>query len=718
MMNRLRHSRGLNTSLENKLILTIILLLLIISLFFYAPSNRASAEDLPYKVLSLDRNITVRENKSLRITDTFHLSFLTENRFFIYRLPRNILSEKTVGNKTHHKKSIALITNVAVTVNGEAGRSQVSQVLHHSSISEYLIETTSVEGKLTGKPVIAITYDYDIGMDRNKGFDDLTIPLTYNRFSPQKLHVLITFPKNIKNAELSFHAAADLDEYRRTDTEIEYFYTDYKLERTEAVVMQIILDKGYYSYESVFSRLNGLYYATFAITLACIGASTFLFLRKKLSQTRTAEVDVNSNYLELSQVAICILGIVPILLAIFVYTTIAKLSFVWTIGFGLFSVIGYFLAYYEWDNKNQSNKKRFNLPYISIFVFSFFFLAVYALLILAFCSYAYSMDIFYVGIIAPIWATISRMFLWPGIQKTKRPQLRRSKAFETKSQHYVQSINQTYNQFDIQLDEQSNNQPHVQSQSLLPQQGVSVRKNHRISKQTMLKIGSIAMFVSIASVIIVGAITAINQSDGFIDGIGTLVGYEKRITNDGTMGGHDYVYSPIVSYEYEGVTYTETAPYSSYYKTRTVGETMDIQINPLIPSEFVIKTAQSIIWVIFIVIGLIFFMLLALAVFYPYLKKKYSTYEWGGILMSSILIVFSIGIISVMYFSMPSEGIVHFFTVHPWAYFNVAFGIIGVLLAGFEIVRAIRIAWYKKRDINKYNKLREKKKFYIRKKIK
>ena len=203
-----------------KLPVIAVLLFLCVFALFLIPAGNASADSYfdddnrehiivgdHYCFRSVDVKIDVRRDKTFAVEETLVASILRENTYsYVIRDIQRISQTTRVvdGKFVKGKEYIANISDVNVTLDG--GAAKVTKSLYDEGQFHAIKMQTPDERFLTeGDHTYVLSYVYDMGDDKVKGFDDFTFDvLGYNMAFTDKFHAEITFPTEIDASKVLF----------------------------------------------------------------------------------------------------------------------------------------------------------------------------------------------------------------------------------------------------------------------------------------------------------------------------------------------------------------------------------------------------------------------------------------------------------------------------------------------------------------------------------
>jgi len=212
----------------------------LILLFLFLFPYRVFASDTDYTITNYNIEITVRENNILDIEEYIAVNF-TKPRHGIYRkIPLTNKIERVDGTKSTVK---AKITQIQVNDSYKIYKESGNQVIQIGSANSTVI----------GNHSYIIKYSYDLGRDKNKGFDEFY----YNIIGPD-------WETSISNINFIIHMPKEFDRQKfgistgrygvsgSGDVIIAFSGNDIKgtvlrtLNRGEAVTARIELENGYF----------------------------------------------------------------------------------------------------------------------------------------------------------------------------------------------------------------------------------------------------------------------------------------------------------------------------------------------------------------------------------------------------------------------------------------------------------------------------------------
>ena len=147
------------------------------------PSQNDKYKDYSYVIDKYDINVKVNENNSFDITETITAHFNTEKHGIIRKIP--VHNKVKTKNKTYTNR--AKITNLSVNDTYKVSKEN----------DYYQIQIGDENKTLTGSKTYKIKYNYNIGKDPNKNFDEFYYNLIGNDWDTVigNITATIEFPK-------------------------------------------------------------------------------------------------------------------------------------------------------------------------------------------------------------------------------------------------------------------------------------------------------------------------------------------------------------------------------------------------------------------------------------------------------------------------------------------------------------------------------------------
>lgn len=242
---------------------------------------------------NVDVKIDVRTDKTLAVTETMKIGYIRggENTGIIRDIQRVSQTTRIVGGeRIKGSEYIANLSDVEVTINGSAAkvtRSLYEQGQFHS-IKMQLPDGAYFPATDQSDPstlnTFVLSYVYDMGDDKVKGFDDFTFDvLGYAMDYTRSFHALITFPTQIEADSVSlrtngmrpFEPDADSGESVTVDGNVVEVYAKPCKEKVGYTV-QVLFDDGYFS---VKHRIIWYYFVFLALALASMVIGAVIFLK-------------------------------------------------------------------------------------------------------------------------------------------------------------------------------------------------------------------------------------------------------------------------------------------------------------------------------------------------------------------------------------------------------------------------------------------------------
>ncbi len=270
------------------LVLVIILCMLFGSFFFFTPKVAfASIKDDNIVYNSVEKVISINENKVCDITETITVTY--QNAGINVGLTRNISKVNTItriiDGKEYSKTYINDLELHSVTMDGEEEYNFLEED------SEYFYINTGEDNDFkVGQHIYEIKYTYDMGEDFISGFDDFTFDIMDYGFQSEveKFSATIILPKSFYDSKdelseiLTFRTnnkesiGGELLNLEILDNSISVSYEN--LSKEMGFTMQLILPNGYF--DTTYMP-NALYFVVIAILiLSIIGIIIILCLHK------------------------------------------------------------------------------------------------------------------------------------------------------------------------------------------------------------------------------------------------------------------------------------------------------------------------------------------------------------------------------------------------------------------------------------------------------
>ena len=272
-----------------------ILCALCAALFFQSPTAEAASVDDNYYFKCVSVDITVNRNKTFYITETLKTHFIEDgiNTGIIRDIQRESTTTRIIDGKTFKgKRYFSKLDDVEVTLDG--GEAKVTRSLYGAFHS---IKMQTPEGYISaGDHTFKLSYTYDMGDDRLRGFDDFTLDVFgYAMAYTQAFEAKITFPEGTDLSRVSFRTnekqawEPDTDnwEYARVQGNVISLFALPQAEN-KGYTVQVILPKGYFETTLTFYW----YYLLFVgLALLGIGACVAIIIAGTLNKKVLSPVE-------------------------------------------------------------------------------------------------------------------------------------------------------------------------------------------------------------------------------------------------------------------------------------------------------------------------------------------------------------------------------------------------------------------------------------------
>ena len=219
---------------------------------FFLFSLNCYAND--YDITKYDVEIVVDEHNKYSIKENIDTYFNVSKHGIVRRIPLYNNIKRQDGN---NEKNRVLISNIKVSEEFDLSREN----------NNYVLKIGSADKTLTGKHSYTISYDYDIGLDKNNKYDELYFNIigTNSDTSISNVTFKITMPKEFDASKLGF----SYGEYGESNTDnISYDVDgnvitgsfDGTLLAGEGLNVRMELPEGYFIRKSVSSSLLECWY--------------------------------------------------------------------------------------------------------------------------------------------------------------------------------------------------------------------------------------------------------------------------------------------------------------------------------------------------------------------------------------------------------------------------------------------------------------------------
>lgn len=200
------------------------------------PSTILEFKDNPYVIDSYDINVKVNENNTLKITEKITVYFNEKRHGIVRTIPLTNYIRRADGSKN---KAFAKISNVKV---------KGADYSKEKNGSQYEITIGSEDKLVEGKQEYIISYNYNLGKEKNKGFDELYFNLIGDSWDTVigNISFSVTMPKEFDSSKLGFSTSGDSAIYYQVkDYVIQGSYNGI-LDRNNALTMRLELDDNYF----------------------------------------------------------------------------------------------------------------------------------------------------------------------------------------------------------------------------------------------------------------------------------------------------------------------------------------------------------------------------------------------------------------------------------------------------------------------------------------
>ena len=219
---------------------------------FFLFSLNCYAND--YDITKYDVEIVVDEHNKYSIKENIDTYFNVSKHGIVRRIPLYNNIKRQDGN---NEKNRVLISNIKVSEEFDLSREN----------NNYVLKIGSADKTLTGKHSYTISYDYDIGLDKNNKYDELYFNIigTNSDTSISNVTFKITMPKEFDASKLGFsygqYGYSNTDNIRYdVDGNVITGSFDGTLLAGEGLNVRMELPEGYFIRKSVSSSLLECWY--------------------------------------------------------------------------------------------------------------------------------------------------------------------------------------------------------------------------------------------------------------------------------------------------------------------------------------------------------------------------------------------------------------------------------------------------------------------------
>ena len=245
------------------------------------PSKLSKYNAYPYVIDAYDIHVKVNENNTLDITETITANFQEERHGIIRRIPLTNLVERLDGTSEQNRVQISNVTvDNTYTTTKENGY--------------YVIQIGDAFKTFTGKATYVIKYNYNLGKDKTRDYDELYFDLIGEEWDTAIGNITFTveMPKDFDETKLGFSSGShgELENqnitYQVENNTITGSY-DGILEENEGLTIRTELEEGYF----VGAELNygSDTYFMLIVPILCLIISFILWLKfgrdKKVIET-------------------------------------------------------------------------------------------------------------------------------------------------------------------------------------------------------------------------------------------------------------------------------------------------------------------------------------------------------------------------------------------------------------------------------------------------
>lgn len=224
------------------------------------PSQNAEYKDYDYVIDKYDINIKVNENNTFDITETITAYFNTKKHGIIRKIP--IHNKVKTQNKAYTNR--AKITNLSVNDTYKVSK----------ETDYYQIQIGDENKTLTGSKTYKIKYNYNIGKDPNKNFDEFYYNLIGNDWDTVIGNVTSTieFPKKINSKKVDIFVGFKNSQTKITRklSNLQQVLVSYNdiLAPGMAITIQLKLPEGYF--QQTHENIYLTDYIAFITPLICL----------------------------------------------------------------------------------------------------------------------------------------------------------------------------------------------------------------------------------------------------------------------------------------------------------------------------------------------------------------------------------------------------------------------------------------------------------------
>lgn len=233
-------------------------LLTIITFFFFLIPSNTFAQEIDYKIIGYHVDVTVNENNVLDIKETITADFNSPAHGIYRFIPLKNYVQRHDGTTSIVR---AKIKNIEASEDFET----------YTENNNKVIKLGSANKTITGTNTYEIHYSYDLGKDKNKGFDEFYFNMIGDKWETTLYNVTIAvhMPKEYDHDKLGISTGTyGISGSNKVDVNFSGNNIDIKLLSPlfprEAVTARIELEDGYFT-RNAFDKTD---YVVIAVTIA------------------------------------------------------------------------------------------------------------------------------------------------------------------------------------------------------------------------------------------------------------------------------------------------------------------------------------------------------------------------------------------------------------------------------------------------------------------